>query len=337
MKITPLEIRQKDFEKKLRGYDKDEVSAFLLSLSNEWERVLDENKELNIKLQHAEKEVGKLREVESSLYKTLKTAEDTGANLIDQSNKAAELHMKETQMKAEALMSEAKSKAKAMMEKAEVEARQIIEELQEAVKNIEQNHRDIENHRHNAIAELKNLSVDLIEKVERTSKEQKEFRFDDYVKRVKELARESGDRIKKEDTELNMPETPKIEEAIEKTIGDNEVTDLPESEEKQEPIAQAEVEPEPEETPTKEPDPISEVPESEPEPEPNSSEVDQMFEEPGAASEVEAHVEEDRIEENEPEAKEEKPEEEETAEQEEKAGPRISHTVSFFDEIDDKD
>ena len=214
MKITPLEIRQKDFEKKLRGYDKDEVSAFLLSLSNEWERVLDESKELKIKLEHAEKEVKKMREVESSLYKTLKTAEDTGANLIDQSNKAAELHMKETQMKAEALMNEAKSKSKAMMEKAEMESRQIIEELQDAVNQIEQNRRDIENHRHNAIAELKNLSVDLIEKVERTSKAQKEFRFEDYIKRVKELARESGERIKGEDTSLDMPETPKIEDAI---------------------------------------------------------------------------------------------------------------------------
>ena len=111
MKITPLEIRQKSFEKKLRGYDKDEVSAFLLSLSNEWERVLDENKEYKIKLDQAQKEVQKLREVESSLFKTLKTAEDTGANLIDQANKTAELHMKEVQMNADALMSEAKSKA----------------------------------------------------------------------------------------------------------------------------------------------------------------------------------------------------------------------------------
>ena len=117
MKITPLEIRQKNFEKKLRGYDKDEVSAFLLSLSNEWERVLDENKEYKIKLDQAEKEVQKLREVESSLFKTLKTAEDTGANLIDQANKAAELHLKETQMNAEAMMSEAKSKAKNIIEK----------------------------------------------------------------------------------------------------------------------------------------------------------------------------------------------------------------------------
>ena len=71
MKITPIEIRQKQFEKKLRGYDKDEVNAFLLSLSQEWEKVMDELKELKIKLEASQKEVDKLREVESSLFKTL--------------------------------------------------------------------------------------------------------------------------------------------------------------------------------------------------------------------------------------------------------------------------
>ena len=74
MKITPLEIRQKTFERTLRGYDKDEVNAFLLSLSQEWERMMDEVKEVRQKLESSEREVGKLREVETSLFKTLKTA-----------------------------------------------------------------------------------------------------------------------------------------------------------------------------------------------------------------------------------------------------------------------
>ncbi|MDE0471136.1 MAG: DivIVA domain-containing protein [Ekhidna sp.] len=203
MKITPLEIRQKDFEKKLRGYDKDEVNAFLQSLSNEWERVLEENKELSLKLQQADKEVAKLREVESSLYKTLKTAEDTGANVIEQANKAAELHMRETQMNAEGLLSESKNKARAMIEKAEVEARRIIEELQDAVKEIQQNHRDIENQRDIALQELKNLSITLIEKVERTTQQTKEFKLDDYMKRVKKLARESEESIRTEKADVD--------------------------------------------------------------------------------------------------------------------------------------
>ena len=98
MKITPIEIRQKTFERTFRGYDKDEVQGFLQILSAEWERIIDEKKELSIKLESAEREITKLREVENSLYKTLKTAEDTGASMIEQANKAAELQLKETLM-----------------------------------------------------------------------------------------------------------------------------------------------------------------------------------------------------------------------------------------------
>lgn len=203
MKITPIEIRQKNFEKKLRGYDKDEVAAFLMSLSNEWERVLDENKEYKIKLDQAEKEVRKLREVESSLFRTLKTAEDTGASMVDQANKAAELHLKETQMNAEAMMSEAKTMAKNLIEKAEMESRDIVEEMQDSVKDLEQNYRTLENLRENVIADLKNLSSDLAERVERTDKQKSDFKMEDHAKRVKEVARESEKRIEKENLEVN--------------------------------------------------------------------------------------------------------------------------------------
>lgn len=206
MKITPLEIRQKSFEKKLRGYDKDEVTAFLQSLSNEWERLMDENKEFRIKLEQSEKEVQKLREVESSLFKTLKTAEDTGANLIDQANKAAELHLKETQMNADAMMSEAKSKAKDIIEKSEAEARELIEEFQDAIKNLEQNYKSLENHRDNVLSELKNLSEDILDRVRRTSKQRSDFKLEDHAKRVKAMVRESEARLKQEDTSVKKPE-----------------------------------------------------------------------------------------------------------------------------------
>ena len=112
MKITPLEIRQKSFEKVFRGYDKDEVNAFLNSMSQEWEKIMDEHKSFVIKLEALENENRKLREVETSLYKTLKAAEDTGASMIDQAKRASELQIKETQLKAENIINESKSKAK---------------------------------------------------------------------------------------------------------------------------------------------------------------------------------------------------------------------------------
>ena len=330
MKITPLEIRQKDFEKKLRGYDKDEVSAFLQSLSNEWERVLEENKDLNFKLQQSEKEVAKLREVESSLFKTLKTAEDTGANVIDQANKAAELHMKETQMNAEALLNESKNKARAMIEKAEMEARLIIDELQEAVKNIQQNHRDIQNQRDLAIQELKNLSVTLIEKVERNAQETKEFKLDDYVQRVKRLARESEERIKSEKTDVRIES--KIievqEEVADKmaaepvTSPENEKgaadpsTPLDTEELREKIVARQEIE---KETVEEEKQEVERV-----------EKVEAVSEEPVSKLETSEELElaapkEEPVLETEPVS---------AGDSEERKGPRIARTVSFFDELD---
>ena len=121
MKITPLEIRQKTFEKKLRGYDKEEVDAFLASLSHEWENIVGVLKENKYKIETLERDVQKLREVESSLFKTLKTAEDTGASVIGQANKTAELILRENQMRADSILNEAKMKSKNTIEEAEME------------------------------------------------------------------------------------------------------------------------------------------------------------------------------------------------------------------------
>jgi cell division initiation protein len=173
MKITPLEIRQKSFEKIFRGYDKEEVNAFLLSLSHEWERMLDEQKEFRYKLEASEREIEKLREVENSLFKTLKTAEDTGTNLIEQANKTAELHLKEAQMKADALLFEAKTKAKSIIDDAEVKARQILDEMEEDVKHLEDSFKYLDNHRDNLITDLRNLANDTLEKVERATAKKK--------------------------------------------------------------------------------------------------------------------------------------------------------------------
>ena len=167
MKITPLEIRQKTFEKKLRGYDKDEVNAFLLSLSQEWEQVQDQLKELKIKFQNAESEIKQLREVENSLFKTLKTAEDTGANMIDQATKTADLHLRETQMNADALLNEAKSKARANIEEADVRARQILDKMEADVQSLTMEYKGLENLRDLIIAELRNISNDTLQKVEK--------------------------------------------------------------------------------------------------------------------------------------------------------------------------
>jgi cell division initiation protein len=189
MKITPLEIRQKQFERTLRGYDKDEVSGFLLSLSQEWERMQDEAKEIRIKLESSEREVIKLREVESSLYKTLKTAQDTGSNMIEQANKAAELHLLETQLKAEGMLNEVKAKAKDTMELAEDTAKQMLGEMEERLKAMVQQYKNLELQRDNLLSDLKRLAGETIDRVERTKNAARDFDADHHLAVAKREAK----------------------------------------------------------------------------------------------------------------------------------------------------
>ncbi|MBK0401954.1 DivIVA domain-containing protein [Adhaeribacter sp. BT258] len=167
MKITPLEIRQKTFEKAFRGVDKDEVQAFLLTLSQQWEKMNDENKDLKMKLEVATREVQKMREVESSLYKTLKTAEDTSASIQEQANKEADLRIREAQFKADQLMNEARQKARSLIEDAYKQSEKAIAEMQQEVKTMEQEHERIESYVENLVRELKHLATDALEKVEK--------------------------------------------------------------------------------------------------------------------------------------------------------------------------
>lgn len=189
MRVTPIEIRQKTFEKNFRGYEKDEVNAFLLTLSQEWERVLDESKEMRIKLESSEREVAKLREVENSLYKTLKTAEDTGANVIEQARHSAELHLKESQLRSEAMLNEAKSKAKDLIEESDMRAKQILAEMEDRLKMMVENYKKLESSRDDLLTELKRIASDALERAERARNSARDFDADQHFNMAKREAK----------------------------------------------------------------------------------------------------------------------------------------------------
>ena len=224
MKITPLEIRQKTFEKGFRGYEKEEVAAYLQSLSQEWEKLQDENKELQQKVTTLENEVKKLREVESSLYKTLKTAEDTGATMIDQANKMAEIHMKETEVKAEAILNDAKNKARDTIEEAEMIAKQTIEEMDDQLKSLMHNFKTLENFREDLISDIKGLSQDALERVERLRKQSAKINIEEHFLQVR---RESKQQISDRLSENAKVKSSSKEEKVKNTANEKASSEPP--------------------------------------------------------------------------------------------------------------
>ena len=167
MKITPLEIRQHEFEKTFRGYNIEEVDSFLVNLSQEWERVLNDSKMLRMQLEIAEKEANKLREIEMTLYKTLKTAEDTSTMITDQANQQADKHIQETKLYNEKLLMDAQQKANGIVRQAEEQARYIKEVVLGDVKVLERDFRAMDHYKTNLLAQMRSLSTSTLEHVQR--------------------------------------------------------------------------------------------------------------------------------------------------------------------------
>jgi cell division initiation protein len=167
MKLTALDIRQKTFEKSFRGVDKDEVQAFLTTISQQWERLGDENRELRLKLEHAQQDVQKMREVESSLYRTLKTAEDTGNNITEQAQRDADLRIREAQFQAEGILSEARQRAREVVDGAYQQAEKTVADMQREVGGLGQECQRLEQQLDGLVRDLHHLASDALDKVEK--------------------------------------------------------------------------------------------------------------------------------------------------------------------------
>lgn len=170
MKITPIEIRQHTFEKVMRGYKPEDVDAFLVSLSQEWERVSMDVKMLKMQLELAEKELGKLKEVEMTLFRTLKTAEDTSHQITDQANKAAEQYMSESKQKADELLADARKRSALMIQDAENQSRFLKDNILNDLKSLEHDFKALEKYKENLGIQIRDLAGKALDSVDRFEK-----------------------------------------------------------------------------------------------------------------------------------------------------------------------
>ena len=107
MKITPLDIQQREFKGRFRGYDREEVQAFLRSVSQTVEELIKENIALKERADKLYQEVGELRKKEASLNDLLVTTQTMAENLKEAARKEADLILREAEMKAEDLLKNA--------------------------------------------------------------------------------------------------------------------------------------------------------------------------------------------------------------------------------------
>ena len=98
--LTPLEIENKKFSKKLNGYCVDEVDDFLDQVTLEYEKLYKENNEYRSKIEQAEKDLEHYKNVEKTLQNTLVMAQTTAEDIKSMAQKQAEQIIRDAQANA---------------------------------------------------------------------------------------------------------------------------------------------------------------------------------------------------------------------------------------------
>ena len=136
MALTPLDIQNKDFSTKMRGYNQDDVDDFLDQVTRDYEDALQKNRELEKSLKHAEENLQYFNELKDALNKSIIVAQDTADKVKSSANKESEMIITSADNQAKETLVEAERKSNAMIADAEAKSTQILAEAIERARQL---------------------------------------------------------------------------------------------------------------------------------------------------------------------------------------------------------
>jgi cell division initiation protein len=120
MRITPLEVQNHQFARRLSGFDPEEVGTFLHMVADDYEKVVRENARMKDQVHLLEKRVDELASGEKILRETLVSAQDMAQKLRETAVAESEL-----------LLSTAESRAEKILDASHRRAARLGEEIRE--------------------------------------------------------------------------------------------------------------------------------------------------------------------------------------------------------------
>lgn len=127
--VSPIDMRQRTFATSMRGYDRQEVTAFLGEAAADYEGVLRENDRLRQDIVRLKTSLAQFRELEGSLKSMLisaqKIADDMKENAVQESAR---------------IVSEAEARAELSVQKAQVK----LESAQREIDGLRMKRREVE-------------------------------------------------------------------------------------------------------------------------------------------------------------------------------------------------
>src|SRR4029079_10915884 len=110
MNVSPLDLRQQRFSNAMRGFDKVEVTSFLMAVADDYEQALREADRLRQEVARLEGIIGGHGEQKKSLQSTLMTAQKLADDIRANAEEEARRVIREAQGRSELLLEKTQSR-----------------------------------------------------------------------------------------------------------------------------------------------------------------------------------------------------------------------------------
>ena len=131
MPITSLEIKDKTFSTKFRGFNPEEVDEFLDIVVRDYEALVRSNHEKEQHIKNLEERLSYFDEIKESLSQSVLIAQDTAERVKQSANERSQNIIKQAEQDAQRLLDEAKYKANEILRQATDNAKKVAVETEE--------------------------------------------------------------------------------------------------------------------------------------------------------------------------------------------------------------
>lgn len=151
MILSSKDIKKRDFKKSLRGYDTDEVDAFLEIISTHYDKLVLENRNQSDRIKSLLQDIDLYKENELNLQKAIIKSQEVGEQIIEN----------------------AKRKSEIMIREADLEVRTIKQKLDDELLNKKQELEEIKQRNEKTFEDVKHFLNDKLNELEEFYKNRK--------------------------------------------------------------------------------------------------------------------------------------------------------------------
>lgn len=125
MVLSPLDIHNKEFTVKLRGYDQDQVNEFLDQIIKDYELTLKEKDKLADQLAQSQEKLKYFNDLKDSLNQSIIVAQEAADKVRANSQKEADIINREAQKQGQDIIDQANEKARNIIDEAASKAKRL--------------------------------------------------------------------------------------------------------------------------------------------------------------------------------------------------------------------